>query len=117
MLSEKMAKLRKSHRLKLREVSSAIGVTQSAVSMYESGERRPDYDTLMKIADLYNVTADYLLRDETNLLDDSDNKTKLLNEAYTRVMVKAKKSGIAPYDLEMALDFLVRAKRRDESVD
>jgi len=115
MLKEKMSKLRKQHQLKLREVSAAIGVSQSAVSMYESGERRPDYEILMKIANLYGVTLDYLLRDETNLPE--EDKAKLLNSAYARVMLKAKDSGIAPHDLDMALDFLIRAKRRDDDVN
>lgn len=38
-----------------------IGVTYAALSKYETGSRAPDYDTLIKIADYFNVTTDYLL--------------------------------------------------------
>ena len=31
------------------------------LSRYESGERKPDYETLIKIADYFDVTTDYLL--------------------------------------------------------
>ncbi|MER3120759.1 helix-turn-helix transcriptional regulator [Bacillus altitudinis] len=31
---------------------------------YERGYRQPDYDTLIKIADFFEVTTDYLLRGE-----------------------------------------------------
>jgi len=112
MLSKKLSELRKERNLKLREISTIIGVTQSAVSMYESGERRPDYNILLKIANFYGVSTDYLLRDETKVLD--EDKAKLLNESYARVMQRAKDSGIPPNDLNMAIDFILRAKRRDE---
>jgi transcriptional regulator with XRE-family HTH domain len=115
MLSERMTELRKSRRLKLREISTAIGVSQSAVSMYESGERRPDYDTLMKIANYYGVTVDYLLRDENNLA--GEDKLKFVTEAYARVMLRAKDSDITPHDLDMALDFLIRARQRDSEAE
>lgn len=43
------------------QVASLLGVTQAAYSMYESGVREPDKDTLFKLADYFNVTTDYLL--------------------------------------------------------
>ena len=43
------------------EVAKAIGVTQSTLSNYESGNHECDFKTLRKLANLYNTTVDYLV--------------------------------------------------------
>jgi transcriptional regulator with XRE-family HTH domain len=45
----------------LQEVSDSIGITRVAMGYYEKGERKPDIETLYKIADFYKVSADYLI--------------------------------------------------------
>jgi transcriptional regulator with XRE-family HTH domain len=42
-------------------VAEKIGVKNNTLSSYEAGKRQPDYETLKSIADLYEVTIDYLL--------------------------------------------------------
>ncbi|MCR5501787.1 MAG: helix-turn-helix domain-containing protein, partial [Lachnospiraceae bacterium] len=32
----------------------------NSISRFETGERRPDYDTLIEIAEYFNVSLDYL---------------------------------------------------------
>lgn len=36
-------------------------MNQNTVSRYENGEREADYETLIKIADYFDVSLDYLL--------------------------------------------------------
>jgi transcriptional regulator with XRE-family HTH domain len=115
MLGKRILELRKERRLTLRETSEAIGVSTSAVSMYETGKRSPDHETLIKIANFFNVSTDYLLKNETNYADE-ENK-RLLDEAYFKVMIDAKNKGLSPHDLSLAVDFMKRAKRRDNEVD
>lgn len=43
------------------ELANKLGVSRSAVGMYEKGEREPDFETLETIADFFNVDMDYLL--------------------------------------------------------
>lgn len=38
-----------------------LNVNQNSISRYESGLREPDYNTLIKIADYFKVSVDYLL--------------------------------------------------------
>lgn len=38
-----------------------LNLSQNSVSRYENGERQADYATLIKFADYYNVSIDYLL--------------------------------------------------------
>ena len=43
------------------EFATRIGVSKSAVSMYENGNREPDFTTLEIIADFFNVDMNFLL--------------------------------------------------------
>jgi len=47
-------------------VAQKLGVTRQAVGQWETAESSPNPETLRKLADLYNVSADYLLGRETN---------------------------------------------------
>lgn len=47
--------------LSQKEVSENIGVAKSTYSLYESGKREPNVDTIKKIASALNVSADTLL--------------------------------------------------------
>lgn len=44
-----------------KEVAEKIGVAKSTYSLYESGGREPNVQTIKKIADTFNVSADELL--------------------------------------------------------
>ncbi len=46
------------------EVAQALGVNQSAVSFWENGKTQPRSAQLPKIAKLYGVTVDELLRED-----------------------------------------------------
>lgn len=54
------------------EMAEKLGIAKSTISMYENGNREPDFETLELIADFFNVDIDYLLG--------RTNKTTLLPE-------------------------------------
>ncbi len=58
--------LRKEKNITMKQLGKMIGVSESAVSQYENGKRQPDIDTLIKIADFFNCSMDYLLRRTEN---------------------------------------------------
>ena len=41
-------------------------MNQNSISRYESGMREADYDTLIKLADYFHVSIDYLLERTDN---------------------------------------------------
>lgn len=55
----KMARERKG--LSQKDIAESIGVAKSTYSLYESGNREPNVQTIKKIADILNVSADELL--------------------------------------------------------
>lgn len=57
----RLKELRKDRRLSQEEVAKKIGVGRTTYAMYEQGNRQPDNETLSKIADIFEVTTDYLI--------------------------------------------------------
>lgn len=60
-LAERMKELRLEKKMKQTEVAEAIGLSISAYCSYEYGKRDPQTATLIALARLYHVSADYLL--------------------------------------------------------
>ena len=66
-------RLRNSCGLTQAEMAEKIGISRSTIGMYETGAREPDFETLEKIADFFNVDIDYLLgrTDKTTILPET----------------------------------------------
>lgn len=60
-LFERLRLLRKEQDLSQEKTAAEIGVGFSTYRRYETGERVPDADVLVRIADFYGVTLDYLV--------------------------------------------------------
>lgn len=58
--------MREKKKITMQELGDLLNVSRSTVSLYESRQRQPDLKTLKKIADIFNVSVDYLLGHETN---------------------------------------------------
>ena len=65
MLNTKIKELRLSHNLSQVELAEQLSVTKQTVSNWENNNIQPSIDMLVKIADYFSVSTDYLLdRDE-----------------------------------------------------
>jgi transcriptional regulator with XRE-family HTH domain len=64
---EKLRALRQHRGLTLREVGSMLGVYHNHISQLEFGKRTPNAAMILKIADLFGVSTDVLMRDELEL--------------------------------------------------
>ncbi len=56
-----LAQLRLERNISQRYLSEQLGLSHSAIGMYENGKREPNYETLECIADYFNVDMNYLL--------------------------------------------------------
>lgn len=61
MIGDTLKRLRTKKGLTSEELCSKIGIKGGSYRNYERNDRKPDYDTLVKLADFYGVTTDYLL--------------------------------------------------------
>lgn len=64
-IDEKLRELRKEQRITQQNMADYLGMKLRSYQYYEqdyeSGGHRPDYETLVAIADRFDVTLDYLL--------------------------------------------------------
>lgn len=61
MLGLRLANMRKKNKMTQQELADKLGFSRGQLANYEQGQREPDYDTLQKIADFFEVSTDYLL--------------------------------------------------------
>lgn len=77
MIGGKIAELRKEQGLNQKELAKKIGVSRSALSLYEIDRREPDLETVKKIASLFGVTTDYLLGAEGDAMGTEENTNEV----------------------------------------
>lgn len=65
-LGSRLKKLRLQKKLSQKEFAKLFNLAESTIGMYERGERKPDYETLLLIADYFKVSTDYLLGNSDN---------------------------------------------------
>ena len=62
--SEKFQLIRKNKGMTQEELAEKLDVSRQAVAKWESGQAYPDISNLIQISNLFNVTVDYLVRDQ-----------------------------------------------------
>lgn len=62
-LPSKLRDLRKKHGLSQKELAEKLMTTQAKVASWENGDSVPDISYIAKLTVLYDVSADYLLKD------------------------------------------------------
>jgi transcriptional regulator with XRE-family HTH domain len=60
-LGERLSQLRKKTNWTQDDVARKLGIARTTYAMYEQGRREPDAETLSQLAELFEVTVDYLL--------------------------------------------------------
>lgn len=65
MIFNNLKSLREDNDIKQRQIAEILNVSQNTYSQYETGVIPLTAETLIKLADYYNVSIDYLL-DRTN---------------------------------------------------
>lgn len=74
---EILKSLREDKDLKQEDIAKLMNVDRSTVGKWESSPSKPDYEKLIKLADYFNVSLDYLLG-RTNIKEKSDQITNVL---------------------------------------
>ena len=65
MIGEKIAELRKQNNMSQEELAEKLGISRQSVSKWESGQSLPDIEKLPVLSDLFHVSIDYLVKDNT----------------------------------------------------
>jgi len=107
----RLKKVREERGIRQADLAKELEISQSTLSNWERGVHDLDNDSLKKAASYFGVSTDYLL----GHAPDVDDEGEKIDQVYYRIAQDAKNSGISPADFELALNFLKKAKERDEN--
>ena len=105
MLGQRIKSLREAKRLTQRELGDMVGVSDSAVGQWEHERREPSVRILVKLAQIFGVSVDYLLGRKGN--EPADLEGFLMS--HSRITYKGWEMG--PEEKEDVRQFLLIAKR------
>lgn len=71
--TDRLKMLRQKMNLTQKQLGKKLGLSNKTISNYENGDRQPDNETLLKLAEFFGVSVNYLLGETDNpkLLDDT----------------------------------------------
>ena len=72
-ISQKILLQRKKKGISQEDLANALNVSRQAVSKCESSQSVPDMDKIVALSSYFNITTDYLLKDEIETIDGADN--------------------------------------------
>ncbi len=70
--SERLKNLRKTRMIPQKDIAEYLGISVSAYQYYEAGKNEPSIARLIMLADLFNVSIDYLVGRTENPLVNSE---------------------------------------------
>lgn len=109
--------LRNNRNISAVKLSEDLNIHRGSLSNWETGRRTPDSEMLLKIANYFNVSVDYLLGNDKNNTDDTDlfnelkgDNFKFLKKVHDNEMVKipvlgAIRAGLPLYADENIIDY------------
>lgn len=88
-MQNRIKDLREDRDLRQSDLAIATGIDQRTISNYETGKTNPDSDALIKLADFFGVSIDYLVGRKS--FDSSTNEARIkLIEKIQRDLEKLK---------------------------
>ena len=89
--SERLKDLRKQAGLTQVDVAEKLGISQPAYASWERGVKKPTQENLVKIAQILNVSVDYLVGNSEEKTDELDN-IELLFRMNSKGLTEAEKA-------------------------
>ncbi len=108
MFAQRLKELRKERNMTQIEFAKEFNISSGTIAMWETGKRTPDNEMMIKIANYFNVSLDYLMGNSNTANTEND-----LEEVYFSFAKKAQDEGIDPSDIELAIETIKKLKKKD----
>ena len=111
ILGNRIKKERENLELTREELAQKIGVSYSAIAMYEQGNREPNNELLLKMCEIFNCSIDYLIgkSEIKNIYDEISNEIQTQGRLNVQKLIKnttqapiSSKTSISPCDLYLS---------------
>ena len=77
--------LREDRDMRQSDLAAATGIDQRTISNYETGKTSPDAYALIRLADFFDVSIDYLVGRTSSDLSSVEKRTKIINNIYEQL--------------------------------
>lgn len=108
-----------------KELADALGIDRTLISQYEGEIIKPDYDTVNRLAEFFDVNVDYLINKQEQKIDIPQNVAETpkkdltrfearnpeLQSEYLKIAKEIQESGVALEDVRAFIDMIKRYKR------
>lgn len=95
LIGDRIRDLRKKKKIKQSELAKALCLSASTVGMYEQNRREPYLDTIIKIANYFEVSVEYLIGiDDQSNLTEGDEVLRSVAEFLKKDTIHHKKQGV-----------------------
>ena len=92
-ISERLQELRKKEGYSQEQVAEMLGLSRQAISKWESGQGKPEIDNIIKLTEIYHVSADYILLGTEKVSAPVPEKKELSHEYKKAIGIIACNSG------------------------
>ncbi len=108
MFSKRLKELRESRNMYQKELAYELNVTVQTISGWEIDRTTPDYETLIKIANFFNVSIDFLLGNEENAtkLKIKLNEKAVLKKLLVKNNYMKENEELTDKEIERLMDFI-----------
>ena len=109
-IGDRIKQLRMENNLTQNQFAALFGLYDSTISQYENGKRVPEYDIIIKIANKFNVSIDWLLgrveNKELVLMDKNSlpDQLKQIGVEYIMLAKEMEDKDIPPEDVRKIFD-------------
>lgn len=101
---KKLHSLMKDNKITQQELAEKLNVRRGSVSNWVTDRRMPDSDTIVDLANIFNVTTDYLLGNDKNIKDDINSKGLIFDNAQDALKFILKQPNIMAFDVPELTD-------------
>ena len=101
---KKLHSLMKDNKITQQELAEKLNVRRGSVSNWVTDRRMPDSDTIVDLANIFNVTTDYLLGNDKNIKDDINSKDLIFDNAQDALKFILKQPNIMAFDVPELTD-------------
>ena len=67
MVADNLKNIRKEHKLTQQDIANVLGIDRSTYAFYETGKTTPSVNTLYKLAEIYNVSIESFVGEESGI--------------------------------------------------
>ena len=103
ILGNRIKKERENLNLSREDLGKKIGVSYSAIAMYEQGNREPNSEIILKMCEIFNCSIDYLMGKSNFRTNEEELNNYLKTEIKDDLINTLKKLELSKSDLEKAV--------------